>query len=161
MNLNTYKKIDNIILISVGAGMFLWLALVSFLHLVIFMILRNSLIMTEVDPLVIFWTDEIVYLVLFLILTLWIFNWIKRNPIEKFTATRILKYSIIALIIIQVIQFVLGCFALDILITKFPMLLDNYQNATEPGYLISITAGLELVLYIVLGILVFKKSNCC
>ena len=151
------KKSDNIVFLSVGAGMFLWLAIVSLLYLLVYMILKTFLIIAEVDSLIIFWLNEILYLILFSIITIQVFAWIKNKPIHKSTAIRVLKSSVIALIIIQILQFVLSYYASDLVIGKFAMQFDSYYSATKSGYLMSFEAVLELVLYMILGIIIYKK----
>ncbi|MFV8346944.1 hypothetical protein [Flavobacterium sp. ZB4P13] len=151
------KSESNIIHFSVGAGMFLWLAIISFLHTFLFIISKYILIIVSVDSLVIFWINEILYLILFALVTWKIFNWIKNSNIDNVTARQILKTSIISLVVIQFLQLVISYYLFDILVEKYAIQLDSYHKATRSGYLQIVQSAREFLLYIVLGVLIYRK----
>ena len=156
MNLNS-KNFDNIIITSIGAGMFLWVSMLSLLYLFVDIILKTLLIIARVDSLLTFWINEVIFIILFSIITFRIFAWIKNKPIEMLTALRILRYSIILLIITSASQFVLRYFVSGLVTEKFPLQFNAYNDATTSAYLMTIQAGLHFVLYLFFGILVYRK----
>ena len=148
---------ENSKLLTFGAGMFFYLALISFLYLIVFMVLKYVMIIASIDPLINFWVCSLLYLVLFTIIILKVFNTIKEKKLSRNIAKDLLKNSIIALIVIQILQFVAASFLFDFVIANYPLELESYEEGTRAGYFISIEGGIELISYLVLGFLVYRK----
>jgi hypothetical protein len=72
------KKSNNTIFLSFGTGMISWLAILSGLYLIVHILINSFLILTDINPLLVFWLTHFISLTSFFLIIYFIFSWIKK-----------------------------------------------------------------------------------
>jgi flagellar biosynthesis protein FlhB len=154
------KPEDNVVVLTIGTGMFLWLTISSFLYTLLTIITRNLLLIFGISPRVAYCLHELLYAVLFILITWRIINYIRKKEPDNSTVKKIFKASIIALACCQVLQFLISYYIMPHVFDHYVTELLNYERATRTSAgLKMVSVGLNILKYIGIALLIFKRRQ--
>lgn len=159
---NIYLKTeDNIMVLSVGAGMFLWLAISSFVYPLLFTVCKYLLISVGINAIFNYCLNELLCSIVFLFITWKIFNWIRRESLDSTTARKVLGVAIISFISCQILQFIISYYLLQLIAETYFTRINTYnQETTALSNIVNlrlVSHCLEIFRYVLLALLIYKK----
>jgi len=125
------KTEDNSIILSVGAGMFLWLAITSFLYTLLFTVSKYLLVILGVNPIFNYCLNETLYSILFIFITWRIFIWVRKEKGDNATAKKIFVGAIITFTTCQIVKFVASYYLYLFVGNNYYTQLIDYDEATR------------------------------
>ncbi|MBL7560708.1 hypothetical protein JAO71_12945 [Olleya sp. YSTF-M6] len=151
------KRIQSDFINNLGIGAFAFFSILEFCGLIEY-IFRNILIINKTDSIMILWLPEIVSLIIFLVLIVWLINKF-NNPTEINTRKVLIKligmfFGIITL------QFLFTYFGTDYLMEKYPTEFDSYIDGRKGNYeLQGYIAFIPILKYVIFGIILLSKKT--
>ena len=117
------KRIESDFINNLGIGAFAFFSILEFCGLIEY-IFRNILIINKTDSKMILWLPEIVSLIIFVVLIVWLIN--KFNNPTEINTRKVLIKIIGTFFGIITLQFLFTYFGTDYLMEKYPTEFDSY-----------------------------------
>lgn len=158
-SLNRPLKLKNIVFQFVGTGVFLWLTMKAF-SIFAETLIKDLLIITNLKPILIFGLVKIISFVILLTIFFIGLRKIKEALKSERKIISIFNYTIFAFIISQILQYLYPFVFSYLLPINYITNSERYYNYINSSMVIEfIPIGLEIVLYIFIGIIIKQMAN--
>ncbi len=162
MDKTTDNTAEGFSVLILGIGIFLWLSIKTLSNL-LYLIFKNSLIISKYNPKTIFWESEIFYLISLTILIIVVVRMFKKigNSNSKSLVSSF-SFSIVAYVLILLMQYAVIIFwsnlQYGIHVENYSESFSNYLKIVNHDInLVYAKSGIEIMKYAVLAIIIFVK----
>ncbi len=138
-----------------GIGAFAFLSVLEFCSFIQY-VFRNILIISKTQSTLILWLPEIVSLIIFIIILIWIIN--KFNKLVEINTRKTLIISIVIFFGIILLQYLFTFYGTSYFIDQYFEEFELYHNARKENYeLQGYIAFIPILKYLIFGIILFVK----